>query len=72
MIEGFWERVLLFIVSIVGFIVLYKMFSLGLIETSGYRFTREDHPVTFWTHAVGIGITTVSYTHLTLPTIYSV
>ena len=60
MIEGFWERVILFTAGIVGFLAVYKMFSLGLIETTGdTRFTREDDPVGFWTLAVGIGISSV-------------
>jgi len=61
MIEGFWERVLFFTVGIAGFLAVYIMFSQGLIETGGHRFTREDHPVTFWTLAVGIGITSVIF-----------
>jgi len=49
MIEGFWERVMLFGFAIMLIFALHSMLSDGVIESGPHRFTREDHPGMFWT-----------------------
>lgn len=61
MIEGFWERVMLFGFAIMLIFALHSMLSDGVIESGPHRFTREDHPGMFWTLVVMSGVSIVVF-----------